>query len=709
MSTYIWVDGTWTVKNGGPMVVLFLRETESKELYRLGVQGFRPYFWVPCEMDDSNVIPEAVSADGVPVQRVYTRLPSDVPHERVKYPRTWEADVLFDMRFVIDKGIRYGCEVDGCNLVPTDVDLQLPRFHYFDIEVSAPRDQVLEVAKAKYPVVSIATWDSFTQRARAFVLCDYPSERAMLQAWVQYVSATDPDVLTAWFGGDQIRRTGFDFPYLYFRSRRLGIKLPSRLGTAGPYHCPGRQLVDMMAVFKQWSKPMGEREGYGLKSIAKAVTGFEYEDMGGRIEELVRRGEWDVLREYCENDVTAMVKIAEETRLWWAFEALRRLAGVKLVDTLSRQRMIEVLMMRNGSGPLPTREKRVKKKYTGAYVHPPPKGVHENVAVYDYASLYPSIILAYGVSPDVQGVFPKVIRMLLAEREKLRKKRLEGKATWADEVTEVGLKFSVNAFYGVLGSKSFRMYNPELAGFITAKGQELVKMVGATLQDRWLAGDTDSVFIRVKDLEEAKALEGEINGKIEQWAEDQGVEFSSRVKFEKFYRRLLFKAKKRYVGWLVWKDGREVDKIDFVGMEIRRSDASKLTKELLAKFAEMVLRRGEVEQAVEMVKRVLVEVLEGKRKPTEVAVPRGLHKTEYKVHNPWLEGVKNARVLLGRALDPFGKPRLLYCVKPVRELCIDEEVTDEELERVGVEVDWKKAAEVCVLKKFEELVKIVSG
>ena len=423
----------------------------------------------------------------------------------------------------------------------------------------------------------------------------------------------------------------------------------------------------------------------------------------------MRRGEWDVLREYCENDVTAMMKIAEETRLWWAFEALRKLVGVKLVDTLSRQRMIEVLMMRNGSGPLPTREKRVKKKYTGAYVHPPPKGVHENVAVYDYASLYPSIILAFGVSPDVQGVFPKVIRMLLAEREKLRKKRLEGKATWADEVTEVGLKFSVNAFYGVLGSKSFRMYNPELAGFITAKGQELVKMVGATLQDRWLAGDTDSVFIRVKDLEEAKALEGEINRKIEQWAEDQGVEFSSRVKFEKFYRRLLFKAKKRYVGWLVWKDGREVDKIDFVGMEIRRSDASKLTKELLAEFAEMVLRRGEVEQAVEMVKRVLVEVLEGKRKPTEVAVPRGLHKTEYKVHNPWLEGVKNARVLLGRALDPFGKPRLLYCVKPVRELCIDEEVTDEELERAGVEVDWKKAAEVCVLKKFEELVKIVSG
>jgi len=686
------------------MVVLFLRDTRSKDLYKLGVQGFRPYFWVP----SGTAVPEAVTADGAPAVKVFVKLPSDVPRERAKYPRTWEADVVFDMRFVIDKGVQYGCDVDG-DVVPVDVDLQLPRFHYFDTEVAAPRDQVLEVVEAKYPVVSIATWDSYLRKARAFVLCDYLSEKAMLADWVRYVRETDPDVLTGWFSGSQIRRHGFDFPYLYFRTRRLGIKLPARLGSAGPYHCPGRQLVDMMEMFKQWSKPMGEMEGYGLKSVAKMVAGFEYEDMGGRIKELVKKEEWDVLREYCENDVEAMVRIAEETRMWWTFEALRKLVGVKLVDTASRQRMIEVLMMRHGAGPLPTREKRQKKKYTGAYVHPPPKGVHENVAVYDYASLYPSIIMAYGVSPDVQGVFPRVIRSLLAEREKLRKKRLEGRASWVDEVTEVGLKFSANAFYGVLGSVSFRMYNPELAGFITAKGQELVKMVGATLKDRWLAGDTDSVFIKVRDLKEAMELEREINERIERWAEDQGVEFGSRVKFEKFYKRLLFKAKKRYMGWLVWKDGREVDKIDVVGMEIRRSDASRLTKELLVQFAEMVLREGRVEEAVELVKKVLVEVLEGKRKATEVAVPRGLHQTEYKSHNPWLEGVKNARVLLGRALDPFGKPRLLYCVRPVRELCIDESVTDEELERVGIEVDWRKTAEVCVLKKFEKLVKIVEG
>jgi len=709
MSTYIWVDGTWTVKNGGPMVVLFLRETESKELYKLGVQGFRPYFWVPCEMDDSNVIPEAVSADGVPVQKVYTKLPSDVPRERAKYPRTWEADVVFDMRFVIDKGIRYGCEVDGSNLKPVDTDLQLPRFHYFDIEVAAPKDVILETTEAKYPVVSIATWDSYTEKARAFVLGDYESERAMLWNWIQYVNSTDPDVLTGWFSGSQVKRRGFDWPYLYFRCKHLGLRLPGRLGTVGPYHCSGRQLIDMMEMFKQWSQPMGEFESYGLKSVAKRIAGFEYEDMGGRIAELTQANEWDTIKEYCENDVQALVRIAEETQLWWTFESVRKLCGLKLCDTTSRQRMIEVLMMRHGCGPLPTRVQRPKIEYTGAYVHPPPKGVHENVAVFDYSALYPSIILAFKVSPDIQDTFPEIIKAFVQEREKLRAKRLAGKATFADEMAEKSLKWSVNAFYGVLGSPSFRMYKPELAEFITLKGQELVKMVGTTLRDRWLAGDTDSVFIRVRDLEEAKALEHEINERIELWARTQGIDFISRVKLEKFYRRLLFKAKKRYVGWLVWKDGREVDKIDFVGMEIRRSDASKLTKELLARFAEMVLREGKTEEAVELVKKVLIEVLQGKRKPTEVAVPRGLHKTEYKSHNPWLEGVKNARTLLHRTLDPFEKPRLLYCVKPVRELCIDASVTDEELERAGVEVDWKKAAKVCVLQKFEKLVNIVQG
>jgi len=88
---------------------------------------------------------------GALVSRIEVDTPSDVPNVRERLHRveidTFEADVLFASRYLIERGIKGGCEIDGegvCGtgvtwvfdnpvLRPADVEIE-PRILSFDIE-----------------------------------------------------------------------------------------------------------------------------------------------------------------------------------------------------------------------------------------------------------------------------------------------------------------------------------------------------------------------------------------------------------------------------------------------------------------------------------------------------------------------------------------------------------------------------------------------
>jgi len=50
---------------------------------------------------------------------------------------------------------------------------------------------------------------------------------------------------------------------------------------------------------------------------------------------------------------------------------------------------------------VPTRKEENHVKFAGAYVKDPIVGLHEWVACYDFASLYPNTIVQWGISPEV--------------------------------------------------------------------------------------------------------------------------------------------------------------------------------------------------------------------------------------------------------------------------------------------------------------------
>ncbi|MDO8056658.1 MAG: DNA polymerase domain-containing protein, partial [Candidatus Hermodarchaeota archaeon] len=140
------------------------------------------------------------------------------------------------------------------------------------------------------------------------------------------------------------------------------------------------------------------------------------------------------------------------------------------------------------------------KKYMGAIVVEPKEGVHFNVTVLDFASLYPSIMKAYNLSYETvrcdhpeckentvpgtphwvctrrKGLTSLIIGLIRDLRVEYFKVRAKDKTlpdiqqSWFS-VVEQALKVYANASYGVLGASHFPLYCAPAAESVKAMGR----------------------------------------------------------------------------------------------------------------------------------------------------------------------------------------------------------------------------------------------
>lgn len=490
---------------------------------------FRPYFYVPAEAAyhpkevtqvDGSII---LDAKGRKIRKVFTRLPSDVQNARKSYEWTDEGDIPFDFRFMLDHKITYAFSIDETGH-PYGIEVLMalpPRICYLDIEVSSPPKDFPKQDVTKFPVVMIQVGDSYTDEVKLItfqipqvaddqIACG--SEPELLAELMKYIQRIDPDVITGWNSND------FDIPYLMNRASKIHVTLNKLTRGYGKprcefrqgmpddtpeqakkrkgewqVRCPGRQLVDMLVAFKKFWKAVGELDSYTLKAVVRnpdvmEEDVFPYEEQGSHIEQLINEKRWEELLEYGRNDVLALKKIDRKTKLFDFYENLRMMCGVKLEETMKNSKMIESLLFRDHvMKPMPSRRYDIKSEgYEGALVLEPRIGVHKSVGVFDLAALYPTIIIAFDLSPDIDHVIPRVIRTVLDERERLRALKKAGLADEATKKKETVLKFIANSFYGVLGWDKFRLYDPEIAAFITRTGREINQYLQGKAMDMGL-------------------------------------------------------------------------------------------------------------------------------------------------------------------------------------------------------------------------------
>ncbi|MEM2146083.1 MAG: DNA polymerase domain-containing protein, partial [Candidatus Jordarchaeaceae archaeon] len=272
---------------------------------------------------------------------------------------------------------------------------------------------------------------------------------------------------------------------------------------------------------------------------------------------------------------------------------------------------------RNYLIPLPEEINRIKgigetkaiikdKKFRGAIVVEPEAGVHFDVAVLDFASLYPSIIKEYNLSYETvrcphnecrtnivpetnhwvckkrKGITSLIIGFLRDIRIKWFKPRAKTSTLKEEErkwnsVIERALKVYLNASYGVFGNEPFPFYCLPVAESTAAIGRYAIQQAitkAKKLGMQVIYGDTDSVFI--KNPSEKNITE------LRNWTKQ---ELQVDLELDKFYRFVaLSERKKNYLG--VFKDG----SVDIKGLTGKKRNTPQFAQKAFLKMVETLSR-----------------------------------------------------------------------------------------------------------------------
>ena len=607
----------------------------------------RPHFYIrtaDAERARALRVPEPMatgkrSFTGAAVSLLQTEIPQDVPGVRDRLQasgiETFEADVRFALRYLIDRGIKGGCEIDGewlpgngvarvytnPTLRPAETHVE-PRVLSFDIETDGHSDRLLAISLYAPGVDEVLIVDggdrAMPERAHRCM-----DERAALDRFCARVREIDPDVLTGWnvidFDLTVLQRIAVRLNHPFPLGREPGaLRLRKAEGYfgSGQASIPGRLVLDGIDLLRGAFVRMDE---YSLDAVAREVLGEGKAvagDVRDRIGEILDNYERDLaaFALYARTDARLAFDILEKlnlVRLAYARSLLTGMTPDRVAASIASFDFLYLSELERRAVVAPTvrtDDSRVHAAQQGGHVLEPVTGLHRHVWVFDFKSLYPSIIRTLNIDPlsyveqpavdedlirTVGGAFARAPAILPRLLDELFPRREAAKKA-GDAVASNAIKILMNSFYGVLGAPSCRFYNTALVNAITGTGRELLLWSKAWFEAagfKVLYGDTDSLFVdsradapdpaRERGRELAAALNAELGRYIEtRWRVASRLE----LQFEKLYLKLFLPrarhstrgASKRYAGLL----GGAQAGVEFVGMEVVRRDWTALAKQV---------------------------------------------------------------------------------------------------------------------------------
>ena len=666
------LDSDYKTFNDKAYVRLILKNDSKTEAF---YSDFEPYIWAICDKEEleskKNLIQDIqkelqgkslgiknciiedryLFGNKIPAIKIIFNHPSDVPNLRKEIEDItdiYEYDIPFARRFLIDKNlvpaIHYDFEIekDGENpiiknfQITENLNLSL-KVLAFDIEVyckakpDAQSDPIIMIGISTNDFDKVITY----KKVSADYIEIVENETLMLKKFLDIILDYNPDIIYT-YNGDT-----FDFPYIYERAKKLKISHPilneiriDKRGINDSSKIPGMVHIDLYPLSRKLlSLNKYTLENVYLNFLGKEKSKIQLAEMDKFWEEGTQEGLLTVAL-YNMEDAIAAKEIG--AAIGPLEIELSRIVGQNIFDIsrMASSNMVEYLLMKRAFEEktiVPNKPKgseyleRSSYTYEGGFVLDPQKGLHEHIAVFDFRSLYPSIIIAHNIDPNTigcdccnntspdgvnfclnkKGFIPEILKELIERRVEIKRKLKE--TSDRNEKTiyqsqQWALKILANSFYGYMGYPRSRCYSKEAASSIASWGREYIHKaikIADEMGLKVLYGDTDSLFVGLgsEDLEKSKEFRDKVNSTLPDFME---------LEFEGYYRRGFFVSKKRYA--IIDKENNIVTK----GLEVVRRDWAEIAKKTQEAVLKTILEGEGPEKAAEIVRKTTQELAEGK-------------------------------------------------------------------------------------------------
>lgn len=486
-----------------------------------------------------------------------------------------------------------------------------------------------------------------------------------------------PVILT--FNGDN-----FDLNYLFHRANKLRvdsdlnpIHVKRGFGIMAKSECDLRRgiHIDLFNLFFNRSISGyafgGAYETASLNSISTALLGeSKYEH-----EEEIQEMNYNILSWYNLKDSLLTLELTKfnNSLVWNLIILLCRITKFPIHDMIRRQistwiqnifyfehrrknylipRRSEISELKRGGKLMSTANNQ---KFQGAYVIKPVPGIHFDVVVMDFSSLYPSIIKEYNLSYETvicphkedrdnlvkgtpyhicskkMGIFAYVVGFFRDIRVKYFKPKSEDKSSTEkqrsyNQTIQQALKVFINGSYGVFGSKNFPLFCLPVAESTTGIGQYAIKQTiqkAESLGVKVLYGDTDSVFL----LNPSKEFMEEIS----EWSKK---ELDLDLEEEKTYQFLaLSDRKKNYLG--IYKGTKFVDK---KGLVAKKKNTPEFIRTAFNELIEILKNITNNEEFVNAKDKIIGIVKENLKK---IGKPNTFSLEDYAINMSLQKALKN--------------------------------------------------------------------
>ncbi|MDA8700204.1 hypothetical protein N9N18_00445 [Euryarchaeota archaeon] len=472
----------------------------------------------------------------------------------------------------------------------------------FDLETSIEHETIL-CAAAWVEDMGTGTRQSYSFKGE---------ESSIMENLTLIVRSMDPDIITGY------NIDNFDLPRMYDRmqaqtkskqwrkkaqlfgwgrveqseseSKRNRSGLFPRRQSTRAWNVAGRSVVDAWWQARMALRPQRET----LSFISNLLFPEDEEKHKMDVDASKMDMEWanrpEEVMEYCIRDAALPLDILNALQVIRRKEAVAAVAKVTF-DTAaigSTSQLVDSLVIRLADSesvavPLTGSAEAKEGQITGGYVHEVDAGLHPWIAVLDFKSMYPSIMIGQNIcyttridpaQPDQpaddepvytaptgarfrhqsvrKGLVPRLLEDLMAQRDvhkaALKAAKQEGNVQQESfhDSMQYAVKILMNTFYGVFASGFYRFTHRDLGSSITAWARHNIKAIIAQLEEEGhgvVYSDTDSIFVRspVDDSAPSSLREEEIiaaqNGendaaaKMKQWniAKQSMIDFGLEI------------------------------------------------------------------------------------------------------------------------------------------------------------------------------------